>query len=397
MKIYNRDKINHLISYIGKLNGTGNKDDIAKAVQKEFSLLQDGKVFSCEDFAIRFGLNGKNAKKKISNTVLALSKIRFYDDRPLIFCIVTHEINHLLMINTTFLKKISHSSQKLDVDNIRGSINCSDIEQSFAGLDNEPDNFEELYAYHAELSFQDNLERLVAATRNIEGKVLRFTVDATNRDTIEGAASRASQFIHSPEYNTLKSDLASRVKCVQGEIAIAAFIDNVNLRGRVIEYLITDEGSTLKDQIISALNTGSPLPSFKTTDELGDYSYTFPTFDTATDIKTKVLFLRGNPKAYNVDKLLKFLAKENSVYMICLIGVDENGKITLRLFSSFDEKIINATKVQHHWAGRNSRGGSQFEGAALRSILLDSSFKPSVNVSEAREYIRKLIDLGNKD
>ena len=37
-----------------------------------------------------------------------------------IVCIVTPETNHLLLSNSTFLKKISHSSQELRVDNIRG-------------------------------------------------------------------------------------------------------------------------------------------------------------------------------------------------------------------------------------------------------------------------------------
>ncbi|MFR3811332.1 MAG: hypothetical protein ACLTXT_02220 [Ruminococcus callidus] len=123
----------------------------------------------------------------------------------------------------------------------------------------------------------------------------------------------------STEYETLREDLDARVRSVQGEIAIASLIDNVNVRGRVIEYLITDNGSTLKDQIISALRGKTELPQFQTRDALGDYSRSFLKYQTETDIKTKVMFLAGNPKAYNVDKLLEFLTEEKAVYMIYIL------------------------------------------------------------------------------
>lgn len=189
----------------------------------------------------------------------------------------------------------------------------------------------------------------------------------------------------------MRNDLDARVAKVQGEIAIAAFIDNVNIRGRVIEYLITDNGSTLKDQIIAALRNKTPLPQFKTEDKLGDYSKDYADFETETDIKTKVMFLDGNPKAYNVDKLLEFMAKEKSVYMIYLLGVGANGEIVARLCSVFDERLIGSTNLIHHWAGRNSRGVAQFMGHGLVQILED---KDETRISEARAkgFIESLIE-----
>lgn len=68
------------------------------------------------------------------------------------------------------------------------------------------------------------------------------------------------------------------------------------------------------------------MPQFQTRDALGDYSRSFLKYQTETDIKTKVMFLAGNPKAYNVDKLLEFLTEEKAVYMIYILGIDENGK-----------------------------------------------------------------------
>ncbi|MBQ3021981.1 MAG: hypothetical protein IJD91_01465 [Clostridia bacterium] len=388
--MYNREIINELITYVESLNGLGNKEKVKTLVQNRFSLIKDRSVFYNESFAIRFGYNGKNDKKRISNTVLSLSAIKNYDDRPLIFCIVTHSINHLLLINTTFLRKVSHSSKELRVNNIRGSINCSDIIMEYDDIPNFPSNFESLYAYHSEISFEDNLERLVESTNNIVGRIPKFTVTPEIERKIFSSVDLAATFVTSNEYFDLQHDLEERVKKVQGEIAIAAFIDNVNLRGRIIEYLITDNGSNLKNQIINALRTKSSLPNFTTPDRLGDYTKNYPLYNTETDIKTKVLFLEGNPKGYNIDKLLEFLSTEKAVYMIYLLGVDNKGEIVASLCSAFDKRLVKATSVQHHWAGRNTRGVTQFIGSSLREIL-NNQKNTFVDRDKAKEFLRDMI------
>ena len=386
--MYNKTVVDRLVAYIEKLNGIGDKNKLADAVQKEFSLVQDRKVYYCTDFAIRFS---KSESKRMSNTVLSLSALQKYDDKPFFVCIVASTVNYLLLANSTFLKKISHSSKELRIDNIKGSFNGGDIMLVYDEMDNEPQFFDRLYAYHSGLSFADNLERLVASTNDIVGRVPKFEVNDSNKGTIMSSVSRAQSFIASADYKDLKSDLDSRVKRVQGEIAIAAFIDNVNLRGRVIEYLITDNGSSLKDQIIDSLQNKKPLPEFKTEDKLGDYSKSYPDFDTETDIKTKVLFLDGNPKAYNIDKLLEFLATKKSVYMIYLLGVDDKGNIVARLCSAFDHRLIDGTNVQHHWAGRSTRGVTQFVGNALKEILADNS-GTIIDNKKAEAFIEELIN-----
>lgn len=368
--MYNKTVLDRLIKLIEKNDGIADKKKLAEIVKKEFNLVKDRSVYYCDDFAIRFS---KSENKRMSNTVLSLSALQKYDDKPFIVCVVSSKVNYLMLANTTFLKKISHSSQELRVDNIKGSFNGGDIMMKFEMLENEPASFEKLFAYHSGLTFQDNLERLVESTNGIVGRVQKFGVTASNKETIMNAVDRAISFAHSSRYDELKKDLDDRVKKVQGEIAIAAFIDNVNVRGRIIEYLITDNGSTLKNQIIDALKNKKPLPQFKTEDKLGDYSRTFPEYVTETDIKTKVLFLDGNPKAYNVDKLLEFLATEKSVYMIYLLGIDNNGTIVARLCSAFDHRLVDATNIIHHWAGRNSRGVAQFIGHALTQILNDKN------------------------
>lgn len=386
--MYNKASVDSLIQYIESLNGIGDKEKLTQMVQSKFCLVKDRKVFVGNGFAMRFS---KAKSKRMSNTVLSLSALQKYDRAPFIVCIVTPTTNYLVLANTTFLKKISHSSQELRVDNIKGSFNGGDIMMNFENLENEPQSFEQLFAYHTGFSFEDNLERLVESTNGIVGRVQKFDVSPSAQKSIIQSVFRAQDFVNSNEYTDLKSDLDERVRKVQGEIAIASFIDNVNVRGRIIEYLITDNGSNLKTQIIRALHDNSPLPQFKTEDKLGDYSKKYPSYHTETDIKTKVLFLDGNPKAYNVDKLLEFLTIDQSVYMIYILGIDENSQIVARLCSAYDNRLLSATNIIHHWAGRNSRGVAQFLGSALVKILNDDPTN-QIDETKAIDFLTNLIE-----
>lgn len=388
--MYDKKSIDRLIAFIEGRSECADKSTLADSVKKEFELTQDRRVYSCNSFAIRFSFSSSGLKR-MSNTVLALSSLQKFDNVPFFVCIVSPKTNYLLLANSTFLKKISHSSQALRIDKIRGSFNGSDILMEYNGIENSPQNFEQLYAYHAGLSFQDNLERLVESTNGIIGRIPKFEVTETARSNIFSAISRAKKFINSKEYNDLKQDLSNRVSRVKEEIAKAAIIDNVNVRGRIIEFLITDNDSDLKSQEINALKNNKPLPRFTTRNKLGDYSKEYSAYHTETDIKTKDLFLNGNPKAYNIDKLLEFLASPKSVYMIYLLGVDDSGNIIAHLCSVFDQRLIEATRIQHHWAGRNTRGVTQFEGSELEKIIKDG--KNNLDETTAQQFIEKLIEL----
>ena len=60
------------------------------------------------------------------------------------------------------------------------------------------------------------------------------------------------------------------------------------------------------------------LPVYDTENGLGDYVRRFESADTYTDIKTKILYLDSNTKAYNVDKFLKCMGEERSVFRFFL-------------------------------------------------------------------------------
>lgn len=365
--MYHRTIIRSLVAFIMGKSSTMGKSALAHSVQTEFKLIRDRSVFYCEWFAIRFC---SATSKHFSNTVLALSTLHKYDRKPFIVCLVTPKTNYVFLANSTFLKKVSHSSMSLRCDNIKGSFNGSDIMREFGGVENTPDNFEALFYSHMGYKFEDNLARLVEATNNIVPSGQRFVPTQSQVNCIYQSVDRAISFLNSAEYKILSDDLDSRVRAVEAEILIASLIDNVNIRGRVIEYLVKAEDD-LKKILAQALRERQPLPEFFTEDKLGDYRQEFEDYITETDIKTKILFLSSNPKGYNVDKLLSFLSTEKSVYLVYIVAIDDKEKIQTRLCSMFSRQLLSGTRIIQHWAGRNSRGVTQYDGKALEVIVND--------------------------
>lgn len=379
--MYNREVVNRLIAFIANEDGITDKSHLSSAVQQAFGLVKERSVFYCEWFSIRFCTA---ASRNFSNTVLALSALHKYDNTPFIVCLVTPTRNYLMLANTTFLKKISHSSQELRQDNIKGSFNGSDVMRAFEGVDNIPENFEFLFSSHENYTFEENLGRLVEATNNIAPTGKRFVPSESQITCIRESVNRAISFLCSDAYNILNNDLNNRVQSVESEIAIAAFIDNVNLRGRIIEYLITAEDD-LKTILMRCLRSRQPLPEIFTADELGDYEREFDRYLTETDIKTKVLFLSSNPKGYNIDKLLSFLSKERSVYLVYVVTIDKDKTVRTQLCSMFNRQLLSGTRIIKHWAGRNSRGVTQYDGRSLEAIV--ENFDCSIDCEAAQKFI----------
>lgn len=129
-----------VVEFIKAHNAVNDKNTLAMLVKEKFALTKDRSVFYHREFAIRFS---KANSANFSNTVLGLSALQKYDDRPFIVCLVIKDENILLLANSTFLRKVSHSSQQLRVDNIRGSFNGSDILRQFNEVTNSSENFEE--------------------------------------------------------------------------------------------------------------------------------------------------------------------------------------------------------------------------------------------------------------
>lgn len=383
--MYNKEAVISLVDFITERNSIMDKAELSKQVQEHFKLTKDRSVYYGDWFAIRYC---KSTTRNLSNTVLGLSVLQKYDDKPFFVCIVTPGKNHILIANSTFLKKISHSSHELRVDNIKGSFNGSDIMRYYDGVENIPENFEFLFTSHENFTFKENLQRLVESTNNINPFGKRFVPTNLQIDVIYDSVRRAKEFMSSNEYHTLNKDLSERVNAAASEIAIAAFIENVNLRGRIIEFLITAPDD-FRETLTKALVSNEPLPEIFTDDDLGDYEKKFIKFHTKTDIKTKIMFLSSNPKGYNIDKLLSFLSNEKSVYLIYIVAIDSDKKIKTRLCSMYNDQLLSGTRIIKHWAGRNSRGVSQYDGRALESII--TKFDPVINDKASRDFIEMLL------
>ena len=212
------------------------------------------------------------------------------------------------------------------------------------------------------------------------------------RRTILEAPNRAIRFVASSDAHTLRSELDDRVEEFKNEILLAALIGNVNVRGRVIEYLIAGEDEALRQNLIAALKSDTPgLPQFRTDNTLGDYRRNFNAFETETDVKTKIMILSSNPKAYNLDKMLEFLANSRSVLMFYFVGIDPGKIVNTVLLSMFQRDLLKATILLRHWGGRNSRGVSQFEGKAINELIErpDSQIEDQV----AQEFLSRVIAL----
>lgn len=379
-----------LVTFIQSYDGINDKDSLSKLVSEKFNCIRDRSVYYTPEFAIRFS---KANSPSFGNTVLSLSALQKYDDKPFIVCVPLPTTNHLLLANTSFLAKISHSSHGLRVDNIKGSFNGSDIIRGIDGITNTPENFEILFAMHRNIPFEANLARLVETTNDIAPTGTKFEVSkGTILENILNAPGRAIAFAISDDYSDLNETLDEQTKKFENEILIAACIENVNLRGRIIEYIIAGDDALMREKLIEALVNNSEFPRLITRDGLGDYEKVYEEFRTETDIKTKIMVLSSAPKGYNLDKMLEFLAEDNTVFMIYLVGIHyQNKTIQTKLISMFQETLVNNTVVQSHWAGRNSRGVSQFNGEAIKQIILNEA--NTINRHNAIVFLNKILSL----
>lgn len=369
-----------------------NKQVVEDNVCAHFNLTKDRKVYHNEYFAVRFSYS-KSASDSFSNTVLSLSALEKYDKIPFFVVLVRQSSTNLILLaNTTFLKKISHSSQELSMTNIKGSFNGSDIMRNYDNRQNAPENFDYLFALHQGLDWEDNLSRLVDASSSIQPVNQKFEPTETEKSNIFDSISRASAFVSSKQFNVLEDDLNERCNKCRKEILIASHIENTNIRGRLIESLITSD-DVERQQIINNLhNLEAALPSYDTKNGLGDYYREFDNGDTYTDIKTKVIYLNSNPKAYNIDKFLMQMADSKSVFLFFFIGVNEESIFKTLLCSVYHGKLIDNTILQFHWAGRNTSGAAQFNGTAIDEMLNEQSFVNDIDTTKSETFLQELLN-----
>jgi hypothetical protein len=77
--------------------------------------------------------------------------------------------------------------------------------------------------------------------------------------------------------------------------------------------------------------------------------------------------------------------------MFYFVGVDPGRIVNTVLVSMFQERLLRATIVLKHWAGRNSRGVTQFEGTTINDLVMNP--ESGINGDEARQFLRRVMTL----
>ncbi len=171
-----------------------------------------------------------------------------------------------------FLKKISHTRNSFERTTFVAASTSLTLFRNLRELPTRLTTFDRLFPIHDGIGFEGNLARLVEATNNISPTGIKFAVSEAAAAVILAAPDRAARFIGSEDCSVLKAELDAQVNKFRSEILLAALIENVNVRGRVIEYLIAGEDEALRQKLVAALKAGNKgIPKFKTDNTLGDY------------------------------------------------------------------------------------------------------------------------------
>ena len=304
--------------------------------------------------------------------MLGLSTLLKYDDKPFVVIVVRENTLQFLISNTTFLKKISHSSHALATKNIKGSFVGHDIYSEYAGVKNTEKNFRALFKIHKQNTLFENIERLVASTDIIKGKENIFTPNAQQRDLILLSPLRYSEIVKQSDYIDLATNLQNKILHLKQQILDASFDENTNTRGITIEQIITDKISEHKtEDIIVLLRDGTKV---------------------LIDIKTKLSHLNSNPKAFNIDKALKIFSEPDKIFCFLMILIDKHeSDIKSNLIPVLSTIFLQKLEIRHHWAGRNSRGVTQLSGDIY--ALFDSANSPTIDIKSATKYLQSLLDI----
>ena len=381
--------VSQFVTYVTKYAPWASKEAVQSDIIRKFALKRDRSVYFCDSFAVRFC---QTKDKSFNNTILSLSTLQKYDKCPFMVVRVQKDGSNLLYLaNTSFLRKISHSSRKLSHNNIAGSFNASDIIKDYNGIENCAENIEKLFAFHVDIDPSDNLKRLIEQTNQIEARGQKFIPNEEQLVNIYGSVKRAEKFVNSDDFTKLADDLRIRVEQSMASILIASRIENVNLRGRLIEALICSDHSEREILLKEIEDIEKTLPHYASANNIGDYVRKFENSDTYTDVKTKIMYMDSNPKAYNIDKFLQCMSEEKSVFLFFFVGIDERGTVKTQLCSVYHRSLQEATVVQYHWCGRNSRGVTQLLGKEISRIISDGDFHNNIDEDASAAFIKKLL------
>jgi hypothetical protein len=79
------------------------------------------------------------------------------------------------------------------------------------------------------------------------------------------------------------------------------------------------------------------------------------------------------------------------VFMFYFVGVDPTKIVNTVLISMFQIKLLKSTILLKHWAGRNSRGVTQFEGKTINGLIRNP--ETDINETTAVKFLEEIIAL----
>lgn len=346
----------------------GGKDALVAALTERFELKRAGALLASPSFVVRVSENSSD--HGFPNAVVAFRKIIENDDRPVVVCLLTPNRCLLHLANTTFLRKVTHSSHGLTEHKLVGSILGGDIVGEYEGITNAAENLTRLWELHQSADHAAHLARIIAATIAIRASGVGWAPTPAELDRILASPVLASRVSTAAEYAAVARALDATVQGQHLRILEAAKDSSPKRRGDRIEEIVTG----------AAKNQG-----------LGDLVVEVLTTTIAIDVKSKRLDKSSAPKGYNIDKALRELARGNRLVAMLFVGVDpEAGLLTTRLASIFDRRLIASARIDARWSGRGTRGTVQFSGSVI-DTLWAPNFTEDVDVEVAMSFLRRLI------
>ena len=386
--------IKKFLDFAKTLTPPSSKDDLKSIIVNQFNLTKtDTSLYCCDDFTVRFC--EQKTKGDMTGAVVGLRKIIKHDTRPFLVCLLNsyEKKIQIYLANTSFINKISHSSQEVTLDwannsdKIRGTVTGSNIIKSSCGLDNNIDNIIELYNLHLKNTLKDNLKRIVDLTCSIIARKEKFIV--TNKKSILNSVADTINFLKSNNFRILKEELDNKVSSVSKEITMAFKISNPKTRGDYIEFLITSNNNSKKDEVIKNLKSGK-TQELDMKNDLGDFCKFFGETKIEIDIKTKRLARISTPKLFDIDKMLSFLEEPNSVFLFYFIGINKQEIVYTSLTSCFQKTLMSSYRKTKKWAGRKRRGHVQCDGGVIKELT--HSQDNEIDVEKSEEEIERLIN-----
>ena len=287
-------------------------------------------------------------KSASSNTVTALKNILKHEDVPFIAVFLDKANVRFRLMNSSLVRKVSHSSQQLTMKKIVGSINGSDILSEWAGIPNDERGLEELFALHQEALPKENLDRIVAATQGIQG---RAPANPPDWELMERNLSEGQALLDETTLAAIEQRLFDVVKAKRDEILDCAGRTSPKAFGDCVERTIL--GAEPKHA-------------------LGDID--FANGRVAVDIKARQVGRGSSPKAFNVQKLVDHLSAGPGAAFYLMVSVDvAKGTVGVSLINMLHKDLLQLYWPDDRWSGRNSLGTIALKGdvgAALNDAML---------------------------